>query len=142
MRCSVLHEVLQFVAVCCSVSQCVAACYRMLPCVAMCCSVLQGLKIVYLTRHSRSSPFSHDSSIMLRSRSAPEYSRRDLSSRASFCRSTTRALCSAFLLRAACVCVWEREFVCMCVCVFVCVRVRFCVVAECCRVVAVCCSVL
>ena len=43
-RCGVVlrHEdVLQCVAVCCSVLQCVAVCCSVLQCVAVCCSVLQ-----------------------------------------------------------------------------------------------------
>ena len=35
------RDVLQCVAVCCSVLQCVAVCCRVLQCVAVCCSVLQ-----------------------------------------------------------------------------------------------------
>jgi len=35
-----VHDVLQRVAVCCSVLQCVAVCCSVLQCVAVCCSVL------------------------------------------------------------------------------------------------------
>ena len=40
-----VSDMLQCVAVRCSVLQCVAVCYRVLPCVAVCCSVLQCVAV-------------------------------------------------------------------------------------------------
>ena len=60
VRCSVLQHVpfamewllaVGFVAVCCSVLQCVAVCCSALQCVAVCCSVLQCVALCRIVSH-------------------------------------------------------------------------------------------
>ena len=45
---AVCHIMLQCVTVCCSVLQCVAVCYSVLQCVTVCCSVLQCVAACYI----------------------------------------------------------------------------------------------